>query len=133
MISFVKSMKGRFRRDLYDRLCGYPIRTPALRERPTDIPILIRHYFPAVEFEEEAMGLLCRYSWKGNVRQLISTIERLAAKAGSGRIITTDHVRREMELERQSVLAPGNTECFPDAARGRNDARIHLPGSDGDL
>jgi transcriptional regulator with GAF, ATPase, and Fis domain len=109
--------EGSFRRDLYDRLCGYPIQTPALRERPTDIPILIRHYFPDVEFEEDAMKLLCRYAWKGNVRQLISTIERLAAKAG-GRIVTTGHVRREMELERQSVLVPINAECFPELREG---------------
>ncbi|MGH9768970.1 MAG: sigma 54-interacting transcriptional regulator [Blastocatellia bacterium] len=39
--------EGRFRRDLYDRLRGYIIRTPSLRERPTDIPILIRHYCPS--------------------------------------------------------------------------------------
>jgi two-component system NtrC family response regulator len=71
--------EGRFRRDLYDRLCGYPIRTPTLRERPTDIPILIRHYFPSVELGEDALELLCLYGWPGNVRQLISTVERLAA------------------------------------------------------
>ncbi|MGH9753673.1 MAG: sigma 54-interacting transcriptional regulator [Blastocatellia bacterium] len=98
--------EGRFRRDLYDRLCGYPIRTPALRERPTDIPILIRHYFPSVEIEKEALELLCRYGWPGNVRQLISTVERLGAKAG-GRIITADHVRCEVDLERKFTLAPG--------------------------
>ena len=72
--------EGRFRRDLYDRLLGYPIRMPTLRECPTDIPILIRRYFPSVEFEEESLELLCRYDWPGNVRQLISTVERLAAK-----------------------------------------------------
>jgi DNA-binding NtrC family response regulator len=109
--------EGTFRRDLYDRLCGYPIQTPALRERPTDIPILIQHYFPDIEFEEEALRLLSRYAWKGNVRQLISTIERMAAKAG-GLIVTTDHVRREMELERQTVLGPGNAECFPELREG---------------
>jgi transcriptional regulator with GAF, ATPase, and Fis domain len=72
--------EGRFRHDLYYRLCGYPIRTPSLRECPTDIPILIRHYFPSVEFEEESLEQLCRYLWPGNVRQLITTVERLAAK-----------------------------------------------------
>jgi DNA-binding NtrC family response regulator len=109
---------GIFRRDLYDRLCGYHIRTPALRERPTDIPILIQHYSPEIEFEEEALKLLCRYEWKGNVRQLISTIERLAAKAGGGRIVMADHVRREMVLERQSVLVPVHAECFPELREG---------------
>jgi transcriptional regulator with GAF, ATPase, and Fis domain len=104
--------EGRFRRDLYDRLCGYPIQTPSLRERPTDIPVLIRHYFPCIEFDEEAMELLCRYGWPGNVRQLISTVERLGAKAG-GRIITPDHVRREVCLERKSGLAPGRVNRFP--------------------
>jgi DNA-binding NtrC family response regulator len=109
--------EGSFRRDMYDRLCGFHIRTPALRERPTDIPILVRHYFTEIEIEEGALGLLCRYAWKGNVRQLISTIERLAAKAG-GLIVTTDQVRREMELERQTVLALGNAECFPELREG---------------
>jgi transcriptional regulator with PAS, ATPase and Fis domain len=110
--------EGSFRRDLYDRLCGYPIQTPSLRERPTDIPILIRQYFSAIEFKEEAIELLCRYAWKGNVRQLISTIERLAAKAGRGRIVTIDHVRREMDIERQTLLVPGNAECFPELRKG---------------
>jgi transcriptional regulator with GAF, ATPase, and Fis domain len=89
--------KVRFRRDLYDCLCGYPIRTPALRERPTDIPILIRRYFSSVEFEEDALELRCRYGWPGNVRQLILTVERLAAKGGGGRITTTNHVSHEMD------------------------------------
>jgi DNA-binding NtrC family response regulator len=63
------------------------------------------------------MELLCRYAWKGNVRQLIATIVRLAAKA-DGRIVTIDHVRREMDIERQAVLAPGNPECFPELREG---------------
>jgi len=109
--------EGRFRRDLYDRLRGYPIQTPALREHPTDIPILIAHYYPFAEFQEEALELLCRYAWPGNVRELISTVERLAAKAG-GRIITTDHVRREIELEKKDMLAPAVAEHFPELREG---------------
>lgn len=119
--------EGRFRRDLYDRLCGYPIRTPALRERPTDIPILIRHYFPSVKIEKEAMELLCRYGWPGNVRQLISTVERLRAKAGGG-IITADHVRREVDLERKPALVPGCVNCFP-ALREGETLIDYMPGS----
>ncbi|HEY7337166.1 MAG TPA: hypothetical protein VH639_19895, partial [Bryobacteraceae bacterium] len=49
----------------------------------------------------------------GNVRQLITTVERLAAKAGGGRIITTEHVRREIDLERESAIAPGHADSFP--------------------
>jgi len=108
----------RFRRDLYDRLCGYPIRTPSLKERPTDIPVLIRYYFPFIEFQEEAMELLCRYAWPGNVRELILMVERLAAKAGNSRIITIDHVRREMDVEQKPVFAPGKTECLPALREG---------------
>jgi hypothetical protein len=52
------------------------------------------------------------------VRQLISTVHLLVAKAG-GRIAMIDHVRREMDIERQSVLAPGNTECFPELREGK--------------
>jgi formate hydrogenlyase transcriptional activator len=110
--------EGRFRRDLYDRLCGYPIRTPSLRERPPDIPILIRHYFPFIEFQEEAMEMLCCYAWPGNVRQLILTVERLAAKAGRGRVIMIDHVRREMELEQKPLILPGNIGCLPALREG---------------
>jgi transcriptional regulator with GAF, ATPase, and Fis domain len=104
--------EGRFRRDLYYRLRGYRILTPALREHPTDIPNLIRHCYPSVEFQEGAMELLCHYDWPGNVRELRTMVECLAAKAG-GRIITTDLVRSEIYAEQQSALAPANTECFP--------------------
>src|SRR5262249_30822262 len=91
--------EGRFQRGLYDLLRGYLIRIPSLRERPTDIPILIRRYFPSVEFQEEALEILSRYHWPGNVRQLRVIVERLAAKAGSGRLIMIDHVRREIDIE----------------------------------
>jgi transcriptional regulator with GAF, ATPase, and Fis domain len=109
--------EGRFRRDLYYRLRGYRIRTPALREHLSDVPILIRRYYPSVEFQEGAMELLCHYDWQGNVRELRSTVECLAAKAG-GRMITTDQVRGEIEDEQQFAIAPANTECFPNRREG---------------
>jgi len=60
--------EGRFRRDLYYRLRGYRILTPALREHPTDIPILIRHCYPSVVYYQGQQSFsleelhLC---WKG--------------------------------------------------------------------
>jgi len=109
--------EGRFRRDLYYRLRGYRIRTPSLREHPTDIPIIIRRCYPSVEFREGAMELLCHYDWPGNVRELRLMVECLAAKAG-GRMITTDQVRREIEAEQSPALAPGNAQCFPKLREG---------------
>ncbi len=52
------------------------------------------------------------------MRELISTVERLATKAGGGRIITADHMRREMDAEQKSVSAPGNAKCFPRLREG---------------
>src|SRR6266508_5917007 len=69
--------------------------------------------FPLIEFQEEGLDMVCRYAWPGNVRQLISTVERLAAKVGAGRVITPDNVRREIDLEQKSVFAPSAAERFP--------------------
>ena len=74
-----------FRSDLYYRLNVFPIRVPALRERPEDIPLLVRHF--AQQFSRRigkhvdsisarAMNALVRYSWPGNIRELQNVIER---------------------------------------------------------
>jgi len=76
---------GAFRSDLYYRLNVFPVTVPALRERRTDIPLLVRHFLDkaarkigkrlegvAPEFLEEAM----RYDWPGNVRELENVVER---------------------------------------------------------
>ncbi len=76
---------GAFRRDLYYRLKVIPIRMPALRERPGDIPVLVGSF--VVEFNREfkrhhrglsaeAVRLLQAWSWPGNVRELRNVIER---------------------------------------------------------
>jgi transcriptional regulator with GAF, ATPase, and Fis domain len=109
--------EGRFRRGLYDCLGVYPIRLPALREHTADIPILIRRYYPFIEFQEGALELLCHYDWPGNVRELRFMIERLAAKAG-GRMITTQHVRREIDAVQKFVPAPATTGSFPLLCKG---------------
>jgi formate hydrogenlyase transcriptional activator len=74
-----------FRSDLYYRLNVFPISIPALRERPEDIPLLVRHF--AQQFarqmnkaidaiSSETMEALTRYSWPGNIRELQNVIER---------------------------------------------------------
>jgi len=77
---------GRFREDLYFRLAVVPIRMPALRERPEDIPELCRYFLakaaqagaPEREISSAGLELLSSKPWPGNVRELANFIERLA-------------------------------------------------------
>jgi two-component system nitrogen regulation response regulator NtrX len=78
--------KGDFREDLYFRLSVIPIRVPPLRERTEDIPPLVEHFLAQFSAENnirrktvspEAMAFLKRHPWRGNVRELKNTIERL--------------------------------------------------------
>jgi transcriptional regulator with PAS, ATPase and Fis domain len=75
---------GRFREDLYYRLQVIPITITPLRERRSDIPLLIEHFlrqhnesrpYP-ISISEEAMVLLWEYDWPGNIRELENVIER---------------------------------------------------------
>lgn len=74
-----------FRADLYYRLNVFPVEVPALRERPEDIPLLVRHFVEyysrradkrITEVPGETMEALLRYLWPGNVRELQNVIER---------------------------------------------------------
>jgi two-component system nitrogen regulation response regulator NtrX len=78
--------KGNFREDLYFRLAVIPIHVQPLRERPEDIPLLVRHYMDYFSREnnvrpkritQAAMDALQRYRWRGNIRELRNTVERL--------------------------------------------------------
>ena len=78
--------KGSFREDLYFRLAVIPIHVPSLRERPEDIPQLVRHYMDFFSREnnarprritQAALDSMQRYRWKGNIRELRNTVERL--------------------------------------------------------
>lgn len=75
----------KFRSDLFYRLNVFPIRVPALRERPEDVPLLVRHFAelfsrrmnkPITTIPSETMGALTQYDWPGNVRELQNVIER---------------------------------------------------------
>src|SRR6266513_1510837 len=78
--------KGNFREDLYFRLSVIPIRVPPLRDRPEDIALLVRHYMESFSREnntrpkritQAALEALQRYRWKGNIRELRNTVERM--------------------------------------------------------
>jgi transcriptional regulator with GAF, ATPase, and Fis domain len=76
---------GRFRCDLYYRLCVFPIELPPLRERREDIGLLAAHFLelaarrlscPEARLTDHALELLLAYDWPGNVRELHNVIER---------------------------------------------------------
>ena len=83
---------GTFREDLYYRLSVIPLQLPPLRERRTDIPLLIRyfctkHNSEKVSFDEDALEAMIAYSWPGNVRELENSVERMLIMR-SGETIT---------------------------------------------
>src|SRR6201996_2450185 len=87
--------EGRFREDLYYRLSVIPLHLPPLRERPEDIPLLVRAFLERFSksmnkridgIDPEAMRRLEVYDWPGNVRELENTIERAIALEASNRI-----------------------------------------------
>jgi two-component system response regulator HupR/HoxA len=89
---------GRFREDLFYRLSVLPIRIPPLRERPDDIPLLAHHFLDkacrksgraVLRIDEDAMALLERYPFPGNVRELQNEIERAVMLAPAD-VITAD-------------------------------------------
>lgn len=76
---------GSFRQDLYFRLNVVAIELPPLRERPEDLPLLIRHFLklkskevgvPEKAFNQAALDLILQYRWPGNVRELENVVER---------------------------------------------------------
>src|SRR5437016_5345350 len=90
---------GRFREDLFYRLNVIPVRTPPLRERKDDIPLLAQHFAtlfsaqynrPAKKFSTTAQKALQDAAWRGNVRELRNMIERLVIMVPSDTIDITD-------------------------------------------
>ncbi len=100
----------RFREDLYYRLNVIPIEIPPLRKRKEDIPLLVNHFLKKVAPErsltvtEECMERLCRYEWKGNVRELENTIERTVVLSQEERV-TMEHLPRHI-IEGQLLALP---------------------------
>lgn len=84
--------KGRFREDLYYRLAVVGIESPSLRERPSDIELLARHFnhtiatdygIAAKELDPSVFAAFASYPWPGNIRELRNVIERCMILGGS--------------------------------------------------
>lgn len=85
---------GRFREDLFYRLNVFPVLLPPLRDRRSDIPLLVEHAFAKLSRRENAMTcctpfatrLLRNYDWPGNVRELFAVVENAFIHSAGGRI-----------------------------------------------
>jgi transcriptional regulator with GAF, ATPase, and Fis domain len=84
---------GRFRRDLYFRLCVFPLKMPPLRDRLEDIGVLAEHFaqlaskrlkIPHVPLKQSDVEVLASYAWPGNVRELQNVIERAVIVSQGG-------------------------------------------------
>jgi two-component system response regulator PilR (NtrC family) len=115
--------EGRFREDLYYRINVIPIALPPLRERREDIQLLAEHF--VVKYTEqmdkeitgishEAMELLVRHDWPGNIRELENVVERAVALEPTPAILPDSlpaAIRGEMPLR----AAPGAAESLPES------------------
>jgi len=121
--------EGQFREDLYYRLNVIPIHLPALRERKSDIPLLLNHFMDQFNknktrtlngFTEDALNCLVQYPWPGNIRELENLIERLSILKGQGTVEMNDLPQKY----RSSVAsyAETGTVQIPDAGLDFNSA-----------
>ena len=103
--------EGKFREDLFYRLNVLPLQMPSLREREGDIALLVNHFLvlhglrkckKAVRVEPEAMAVLQKYRWPGNVREVENLVERLI-------VLNEDGVIRASELPEYVQQNSSNT------------------------
>ena len=126
-----------FREDLYYRLNVIPIKIPALRQRKTDIPLLIQHFLQQFNegkrrnvqgFSSDAMELMMTYPWPGNIRELENLIERLVILKGQGIIEPRDlperYQQRNIPLNPEKLVVPNKGLDFNSAVDNFENALI---------
>jgi two-component system, NtrC family, nitrogen regulation response regulator NtrX len=122
--------KGNFREDLYFRLSVIPIRVPPLRDRREDTPALVRHFAELFSrdnnrrpqrFTPAALEYLQKARWKGNVRELKNTVERLIIMT-PGDTIDVDDLRDVVRIDQKAPAGeaekerPGTLREFKESA-----------------
>jgi formate hydrogenlyase transcriptional activator len=129
----------KFRNDLFYRLNVFPIQTPALRERPEDIPLLVHAFVKEFsrsigtrtqEIDEDSIKALQRYPWPGNIRELRNIVERAVISSSSARLhieaptTGTDNATRsvmsDLEVRREHIRSVLERTCW--RVRGKDGA-----------
>ncbi len=129
--------KGAFREDLYYRLNVIAFTIPPLRERATDVPLLVEHFLKRLNeahgrkkgVANDVLQALMRYAWPGNVRQLESVIERAYIMCEDD-LISMDYMPEEVKQTGASVF-PGdrfhfNPDLLIDARLTAAEYRLYL-------
>ncbi len=120
--------QGGFRQDLFHRIYVFPVALPPLRERPEDIPALVQHFaamiarqngWKEISFSPEAMEMLQKQAWPGNIRELRNVVERLLLFV-EGDTVTASTV--QAALPGQTVSSPGSV--ITDAGSGTLAERV---------
>jgi two-component system nitrogen regulation response regulator NtrX len=118
--------RGEFREDLYFRLNVIPIVVPPLRDRREDIPRLVQHFAKRTadehnlkpkRFETAAMDALQRYRWRGNIRELRNTVERLMIMTPADAVRVED-LPSDIRSGESSAVRPPAASPEPAAAAG---------------
>ncbi len=108
--------EGRFREDLYYRINVMSLIVPPLRDRAGDVRILAEHFLGSEwQIEPQALAMLCRYGWPGNVRQLINAVERAKILSDDGVIRAAD-LPLEVCQSGELRVTSGSTEPYDNLA-----------------
>ena len=113
--------EGKFREDLYYRLNIIPIVIPPLRERKSDIPLLVQHFLKkcnenqdqqAKVISDETIQMLANYSWPGNIRELGNFIERMVVLSMGDNITPRDLPEKVLgEVPRENLPPMEKSGC----------------------
>jgi transcriptional regulator with PAS, ATPase and Fis domain len=112
---------GKFRQDLFYRLNVVPVELPPLRDRTDDIPELCRHFLHLIakreraafrHIEPEAVRLLQKYNWPGNIRELQNIIERASVLEQDPGVIRADTIEPWIKSRPLTGAAGGGDEAL---------------------
>ena len=128
--------RGRFREDLYYRLNVIAFTIPPLRDKKTDIPLLVEHFLKKLNethgrrktVSKEALQAMLDYSWPGNVRQLDSVLERAYIMAEED-AIGVEHMPEEIKqegIDRSSEKLRAMADFLIDARLTAAEYRLYL-------